>query len=202
MATSEEYYRRQTPTEFLPAQDWPTVGKELERLGVHVTDELPQETLELQVRVNTRLKRSYGRFCHYREDTPPLKRAFIEIHRNVHKEPAMYRRTLLHELAHAWAVVDGVPPSEAHGWRWRQRARKLGIAGERTSDDDAQLLDKGRPRKVVAVCSKCRVPLKRTRALPKGKTYRHSGCGGRFEPPESDAQLVRIRDMMKELENA
>lgn len=126
------------------------------------------------VRWNPRLKVCAGRAW--------PERKLIELNPLLCEEGlAAVRDTFLHELAHMLAGRGA-----GHGRCWQFIVRGLGGKAERCHEYAAL---RSRKLRVVAVCGKCGVELRRRRKLPRnrGQQWVHlpkRECGGRFEDVE------------------
>lgn len=144
-------------------------------------DLLPAQYAGTPVVVNGRLSRALGRARWRRSpfgSTTPYV-ASIELQPWVlDGDLQIAREIVAHEAAH---VVCG--PDVGHGFPWGQWCRKLGGTGERTIRIErvaAFIVEK--PMPVVALCARCRVEIRRRRALKLGARFTHTGCGGEIIP--------------------
>jgi len=152
-----------------------TVESNAIRFGVENFANIPADILEIPVYVNPRLQTTLGRAHHNRR----TGERWIEINRAVFADPDRMRLTLAHEIAHHCAGL-----AAGHGMLWQAYARSLGHSGERTVTAEAAerigIRRTTRPRKVVAVCTKCGAEVRRAKRLNRNATYTHPGCGGVF----------------------
>lgn len=96
--------------------------------------------------------------------------------------------TLVHEYAHLLAFARAGLAGRGHGPAWRQAMADLGAAPERTHRYEVA---RNQARQVVVYrCSRCHESFHRRRRLPRGRTYRHAGCGGRVTLQAIQARVV------------
>ena len=92
-------------------QAFPRVSEVAYELGYKLPIDLPKECLKIRVLTNTNLRTTLGYFK-VRNNV-----AWIELNYRLSKDMNVYRITLLHELAHAWAWFAGYK-KEGHGGIW------------------------------------------------------------------------------------
>ena len=128
----------------------------------------------LPVYWNSRLRSTAGRCLYSRRDGRVVA-VKLDLNPALRVEGAdALRNTFLHEAAHAVAGK-----AAGHGLRWQRTHRALGGTAERCHDYESMPAQR-RQRRVVAECDKCGVEIQRARRLPQGRTYTHTGCGGRI----------------------
>ncbi|WP_291315577.1 SprT-like domain-containing protein [Desulfuromonas sp.] len=101
------------------------------------------------------------------------------------QEPDILLNTFLHELAHACdhlADPAGRRHRRPHGPRWRAWATALGVDFSCRGRSEALAALHRKRLKVVAVCRRCGTEIRRTRRLPRGRSYLHPACGGQLLP--------------------
>ena len=104
----------------------------------------------------------------------------IELSEIVLRDEASARETLVHEFAHLLAVARRGRAGAGHGEPWRRAMRDLG-AEPRVRHSFEVVRNVPRQR-VLYACERCGETLARTRRLPRGRRYLHTGCGGVVTP--------------------
>jgi predicted SprT family Zn-dependent metalloprotease len=103
------------------------------------------------------------------------------------QERELLAETLLHEIAHLCDHLSnqhGRPYRQAHGHGWQVWAQAFGIRARRTGNSQV-LCDIHETRlKLVAICQRCGLEVRRLRRLNRGTRYIHPGCGGQLKPVE------------------
>jgi predicted SprT family Zn-dependent metalloprotease len=138
------------------------------------------DLLALPVRWNGRLQSSAGRCClvHFRSARIVQVRC-IELNPKLRQEGEdALSATFLHELAHAVAAVRHGAQGRGHGVAWKRAMRDLGQPAERFHSYESMQRRKPSASRVVARCVRCGVEVRRRRALPRNRSYTHTGCGG------------------------
>lgn len=155
---------------------------------------------DLGVWWNLRLRTTAGR-CHFvpQPSGRGLVPVRIELNPKGAGDGAFLLDTILHEAAHAMdALVFG---GNGHGRTWKRCARALGADPSRCYDSAEAppalqaAARRASEKKVVAICSKCGIEVRRRRALSwRNGPWRHgNGCGGELRKPTASEVLEAVR---------
>ncbi|MCC7433387.1 MAG: SprT-like domain-containing protein [Methanoregulaceae archaeon] len=84
--------------------------------------------------------------------------------------------TLKHEYAHLMAVARHGRKGAGHSLPWQQAMLELGLDPKVRHDFP---VERNQPRTAVMYqCDRCGEEFQRSRKFPRGRQYRHVGCGG------------------------
>jgi predicted SprT family Zn-dependent metalloprotease len=101
------------------------------------------------------------------------------------QEPEQLRATFLHEIAHVCDHLThqaGRPYRQAHGPGWREWMKAFGLPAQARGNSESLTALREQRLKVVAVCRRCGVEIKRLRRFDRRKRYLHTECGGKLVP--------------------
>lgn len=120
--------------------------------------------LDLPVRVNQNLRRTYGVFR--------FSPSEIELAPWLQNDLKKLRDTFLHEVAHAVCFFSGAK-REGHGAEWKEVARRLGATPKAcgTVAVDGQAAYRPRKEKPIGVCESCGNVLYGRKALAKNRDW-------------------------------
>ena len=165
-------------------------------------DEINQEHFDgvinpIPVLWNTRMTTTAG-MCRYRRSfgqyTPFKIELSLKLFRNLDFDISKVRRTLTHEMVHAWLIQEF--NETGHGYRFQRKMTD--ITGEhknhRCHNYDVSGLKRKQAKKVKAVCNRCGFSYHKAR-MPKHAeyaTYRHRGCGGAITFARETENKVQI----------
>lgn len=154
---------------------FPTIAEVARELRIELPVDLPKKCLKLRILTNTQLRSTLGYF------KVEKGVAWIELNPRLVKDPMIYKRTFLHELAHAWAWFSGYK-NEGHGGIWRYYMERLGISPDRLAHDADHVIQRNQPipAKRIGHCNACGDIIYGQRRLNQYKIYRHNDCGGQI----------------------
>lgn len=138
-------------------------------------DLLPGQFRDVEVKVNTRLRRSIG-ITRWRRHRVLGLTTTVELQPWVLTSP-LAREIVAHEAAHVVAGADA-----NHGLTWKLWCRRLGGNGRAMIEHDRVAAYTESRIKVVGVCSRCRAEIRASRRLNPRRRYSHRGCGGEVSP--------------------
>ena len=148
-----------------------------DRLLPHDADSLIVQLSQLPIKRSHAVQR-LGSYVARGGEPQAIRLQFVQ-------EPEQLRTTFLHELAHACDHLtnqSGRPYRQAHGVGWRQWMIDFGLPAESRGNSEALTALREQRLKVVAVCRRCGVEIKRLRRFDRRRRYLHSECGGKLMP--------------------
>lgn len=159
--------------------DWEDIARKLNAAGL---DALQIESVRtVPAKINNRLTRSLGRVKVNRVTGPTV----IELSGQLvaKGEASEIVAVFLHEVAHLGAdfLLLAIGRREsAHSYTWQRFAGALGVPA--TASTTTSYTTERPGLKTVAVCGSCGYELQKIRRLNHRRTYRHTRCGGTFNP--------------------
>lgn len=132
--------------------------------------------LDVPLRLNGRMKTTFGWFRHQRNGAPlsvELNKYFVE-----NNEATVVIDVLKHELCHYALFMQGRPYKDGQS-EFENELKRLNIISQSTID---KYKIATQPRKIqVYQCSKCSAKFNRQRALPNNGRGHRCSCGGNLQ---------------------